>query len=443
MNKPTSIKRFIILVVFMCLGFFLAFCSFEIPFTNYTYNGFANSIKLGLDIKGGVLLIGDAKPTEQSEDFDKELTATVTRLTNILTSEGYTESVVTTQQGNRIRVEVPDVNDPETVLGLIGTPAKIEFKLEKDGDARITGQDTKNVYASYQKSSDASDYEWGVTVEFTNKGEEKFYRLTQEAAAKSSSGENKIYIFSNGTEISEPTVNKAIHGSTFISGSYDEQGAKDFALQIMSGTFSVDLNWGETSVISATLGVNALKYGLIAGVVGLVLIFMFMCWRYRMMGLLSSFALCFYVIIVLFLLMAIPLVQLTLEGIAGIILSIGMAIDANIIIFERIKEEYRAGKRLNLAINTGFKRGLPAIIDSNITTFIACIVLMIFGTGSIQGFAVTLFIGVAVSMFSALVITRGLLNMYYPLNMSKPEHYALTREVSAKWQHRKSIKPQN
>ena len=126
------------------------------------------------------------------------------------------------------------------------------------------------------------------------------------------------------------------------------------------------------------------------------------------------------------------MVQLTLEGIAGIILSIGMAIDANIIIFERIKEEFSLGKRLNLAIKTGFKKGLPAIIDSNITTFIACIVLMIFGTGSIQGFAITLFIGVAVSMFSALVITRGLINMYYPLNMSKPQYYALNREVNAK-----------
>lgn len=429
MNKPTSIKRFIILVVFMLLGFFLAFCSFEIPFTNYTYNGFANSIKLGLDIKGGVLLIGDAKPSDDSSDFNQELNATVTRLTNILTSEGYTEAVVTTQQGNRIRVEVPDVNDPETVLGLIGTPAKIEFRLEKDGDARITGKHIKSVYASYQANAENQTPEWGVTVNFTSEGERIFYDLTNEALSTS---EKKIYIFSNGQEISEPTVSKAIRGSTFISGSYDEKGAKDFALQIMSGTFSVDLNWGETSVISATLGVNALKYGLIAGVVGLVLIFAFMCWRYRMMGLLSSFALCFYIIIVLFLLMAIPLVQLTLEGIAGIILSIGMAIDANIIIFERIKEEYGSGKRLNLAISTGFKRGLPAIIDSNITTFIACIILMIFGTGSIQGFAVTLFIGVAVSMFSALVITRGLLNMYYPLNMTKAEYYALRREVSAK-----------
>lgn len=429
MNKPTSIKRFIILVVFMLLGFFLAFCSFEIPFTNYTYNGFANSIKLGLDIKGGVLLIGDASPSEDSQNFDQELNATVQRLSNILAGEGYTEAVVTTQQGNRIRVEVPDVNDPETVLGLIGTPAKIEFRLEKDGEARITGKHIKNVYAKYQTTdSSGGSYEWGVVVEFNTEGERLFYELTTEALSTS---ENKIYIFANGEEISEPTVSKAIRGSTFISGSYDQKGAEDFALQIMSGTFTVNLSWGETSVISATLGVNALKYGLIAGIVGLILIFAFMCWRYRMMGLLSSFALCFYVIIVLFLLMSIPYVQLTLEGIAGIILSIGMAIDANIIIFERIKEEYSSGKRLDLSIKTGFKRGMPAIIDSNITTFIACIILMIFGTGSIQGFAITLFIGVAVSMFSALVITRGLLNMYYPLNNTRPQYYALKREVSA------------
>ncbi|MBR1925294.1 MAG: protein translocase subunit SecD [Clostridia bacterium] len=431
MNKPTAIKRFIILIVFMVIGFLLTFCSFEIPFTNYTYNGFANSIKLGLDIKGGVLLIGDASPSEDrdSTNFEQDLKATQERLSSVLASEGYTEAVVTIQQGNRIRVEVPDVNDPEAVLNLIGTPQKIEFRLDKDGEAVITGKHIKSVGASYQPSSSSgSEYEWGVTVNFTAEGESLFYQLTSDALNTS---EKKIYIFANGEEISEPTVSTAIRGSTFISGSYDQKGAEDFALQIMSGTFSVDLNWGETSVISATLGVNALKYGLIAGIVGLVLIFAFMCWRYRMMGLLSSFALCFYIIIVMFLLQAIPYVQLTLEGIAGIILSIGMAIDANIIIFERIKEEYKQGKRLNLAINTGFKKGMPAIIDSNITTFIACVILMIFGTSSIQGFAITLFIGVAVSMFTSLVITRGLLNMYYPLNSTKPRYYALKREVNA------------
>ena len=429
MNKPTAIKRFVFLIVFMLIGFALTFCTFNIPFTNYTYNGFANSIKLGLDIQGGVLLIGDASPLEDSDvDFDTALDATVTRLTNVLSNEGYTEAQVTIQEGNRIRVEVPDIDDPETVLNLIGEPAKIEFKLTTDGDAEITGQDIESVNASYQQSSSSSDYEWGVVINFTAEGEQLFYDLTTQALNQTDEDDRKIYIYSNGDLISQPTVSTAIRGSTFISGNYDEEGAENFALQIMSGTFSVDLTWGETSVISATLGVDALKYGLIAGIVGLILICAFMCWRYKMMGLLASFALCFYVIFVLFLLQAIPYVQLTLEGIAGIILSIGMAVDANIIIFERIKEEYAMGKRLSSAIRVGFKRGMPAIVDSNITTFIAAIILIIFGTGSIQGFAITLFIGVAVSMFTSLVVTRGLLNMYYPINSTKPALYALKRE---------------
>ena len=432
MNKPTAVKNFIFLVVFMILGFVLTFCTFDIPFTNYTYNGFANAIKLGLDIKGGVLLVGDASPLEDNEsdaDFNTQLNATVTRLSNILADEGYTEAQVTIQQGSKIRVEVPDIDDPEAVLNLIGTPAKIEFKLsnEDGAEAVITGQNIRNVYASYQTTSSSNNTpEWGVVVEFTAEGEQLFYDLTSDAA----SGGGKIYIYSNGELISQPTVESAIRGSTFISGSYDQESAEDFALQIMSGTFSVDISWGETSVISATLGVDALKYSLIAGIVGMILIFAFLCWRYKMMGFMASFALCFYVIFVMFLLQAIPFVQLTLEGIAGIILSIGMAIDANIIIFERIKEEYATGKRLSTAIKTGFRKGMPAIIDSNITTFIASIILMIFGTGSIQGFAMTLFIGVAVSMFTALVVTRGLINMYYALNPNKAEFYSLRKEVA-------------
>lgn len=412
----------------MLIGFALTFCSFEIPFTNYTYNGFANSIKLGLDIKGGVLLVGEASPQDDSEvDFDTALNSTVQRLSSVLSSEGYTEATVTIQQGNKIRVEVPDVDDPETILSAIGTPAKIEFKLTQDGDAVITGKHIQNVFASYQQSDSSSSYEWGVSVEFTPEGKQLFYQLTKDALNES---DPRIYIYSNSELISQPSVSKAINGNTFISGSYTQSSAEQFALQIKSGTFSVNLAWGETSVVSATLGVNALKYGLIAGAIGLLLIFAFMCYRYRMMGLLASFALCFYVILIMFFLQAIPFVQLTLEGIAGIILSIGMAVDANIIIFERIKEEFATGKRLSSSIKTGFRKGLPAILDSNITTIIASIILIIFGTGSIQGFAITLLIGVVLSMFTSLVVTRGLLDMYYPINSTKPEFYALKKGVN-------------
>ena len=422
MNKPTAIKRFIFLAVFMVIGFVLTFCQFNIPFTNHTYNGFANSIKLGLDLKGGVLAVYEA--TDDGEaDFEGRLNATVSRLQSILTSEGYSEAVVSIQQGKNIRVEVPDVDDPEAVFELIGEPASLEFRATEDGEAVLTGKHITKVYASYQQGSTGLEY--GVVVNFNAEGSQLFYDLTKQQEGST------IYIYSNDQVISAPTVNSAIAGgSTFISGSETYEDAEAFALQIMSGTFSVDLTLVENSVISATLGVDALRLGLIAGTIGIILMFVYMVLRYRMMGWIANFALCFYIILFMFFLQAIPIVQLTLEGIAGIILSIGMAIDANIIIFERIKEEYAYGKRIQPSINAGFKRALPAILDSNITTVIAAVILLLFGTGSIQGFAMTLLIGIVLSMFSSIVITKGMLNMYYPINSTDAKKYSLKREVA-------------
>ncbi len=428
MNKPTAIKRFIFIGIFLVLGFVLAFASFDIPFTHYTYNGFANSIKLGLDLKGGVMAVYEAKAKDGDDsDFDQKLLATKTRITQMITAE-YTEAVITVQQGNRIRVEVPDVSDPETVFDLIGQPASLEFKAEEDSDGHVneavlTGENIVKAYASQQQTSSGS-FEYGVSIEFDAEGAQAFYKLTQQQTG------DKIYIYRNGELFSAPTVNEAIAGGkTFISGSMSTfQEAEEFATQILSGTFSLELTLLENTVVSATLGVNAIKYGLIAGGIAILLIFAFMIWRYRMMGVMASIALCFYIILMLFFLQALPFVQLTLAGIAGIILSIGMAIDGNIIIFERIKEEYSTGKRINQAIRSGFKKSLTAILDSNITTIVVSLILILLGTGSIRGFAVTLLIGTVLSMFTALVVTRGLLSTYYPLNSNKAKPYNLKRE---------------
>lgn len=430
MNKPTAIKRFIFIGIFLVLGFVLAFASFDVPFTHYTYNGFANSIKLGLDLKGGVLAVYEASAKEgDTGDFDQQLAATKTRITQLITEE-YTEALITIQQGNRIRVEVPDVSDPETVFELIGQPASLEFKSAEDADgvvneAILTGKHIVNAYAAQQQTASGT-YEYGVTIEFNPEGARLFYDLTKQ---QHDAG-GKIYIYRNGELFSAPTVNEAIAGGkTFISGSMGSfEAAEEFATQILSGTFSLDLTLLENTVVSASLGVEALKYGLIAGGVALLLIFAFMIWRYRMMGVMASIALCFYVILMLFFLQALPFVQLTLAGIAGIILSIGMAIDGNIIIFERIKEEYATGKRISQSIRGGFKKSLSAILDSNITTIVVSLILILLGTGSIRGFAITLLIGVVLSMFTSLVVTKGLLTTYYPLNSSKPQHYNLKRE---------------
>ncbi len=427
MNKPTAIKRFIFIGIFLVLGFVLAFASFDIPFTHYTYNGFANSIKLGLDLKGGVMAVYEATEKEGEEgDFEQKLLATKTRITQMITEE-YSEAVITIQQGNRIRVEVPDVSDPETVFDLIGQPASLEFKAEEDTDGHIheavlTGENIVNAYASQQQTSSGT-LEWGVSIEFDAEGAQAFYELTKQQTG------SQIYIYRNGELFSAPTVNEAIAGGkTFISGSMDtQQEAEEFATQILSGTFSLDLTLLENTVVSATLGVDAMKYGLIAGGIAILLIFAFMIWRYKMMGVMASIALCFYVILTLFFLQALPFVQLTLAGIAGIILSIGMAIDGNIIIFERIKEEYAAGKRINQSIRSGFKRSLAAILDSNITTIVVSLILILLGTGSIRGFAITLLIGTALSMFTSLVVTRGLLMTYYPLNSNNAKSYNLKR----------------
>lgn len=423
MNKPTAIKRFVLTIVFVLIGFVLTFCQFNIPFTNYTYNGFLNSIKLGLDLKGGVLAVYEATEQEGAEiSFDDALEATRTRIYNLIT-EDYTEAQVSIQQGNRIRVEVPDVSDPEEIFDSIGKPAKLEFKIENstEAEAVLTGSHIQNVYASYN----SQDGEWGVTVVFDPEGKKIFADVT------SAHVDDQLYIFVNNELISSPTIKEAITGgTTFISGSYTQKSAEQFATQIMSGTFSVNLTLLENSVISATLGENALHYAIIASIIGLILIFAFMIWRYRMMGVIASCALCVYVLLMLFFLQAIPGIQLTLAGVAGIILSIGMAIDGNIIVFERISEEYRSGKRIEGSIKSGFRRATPSILDSNITTIIAAIILWIFGTGSIQGFAITLLIGLVLSVFTSLVLTRGFLALYYPFNSTKAKHYNLTREVT-------------
>ncbi len=424
MNKPTALKRFILTIVFVAIGFVLTFCQFNIPFTNYTYNGFVNSIKLGLDLKGGVLAVYEASELEGSDvSFDDSLEATRTRIYNMITQD-YNEAQVSIQQGNRIRVEVPDVSDPEEIFDSIGKPAKLEFKITEgvDADAVLTGSNIQNVYASYN----SQDGEWGVTVVFDAEGKQIFADVTTQHVDES------LYIYVNNELISSPTIKEAITGgTTFISGSYTEQSAERFATQIMSGTFAVNLTLLENSVISATLGEDALKYSLIAGIIGLFLIFAFMIWCYRMMGVVASCSLCVYILLMLFFLQAIPGVQLTLAGIAGIILSVGMAIDGNIIVFERIREEYATGKRIEGSIKAGFKRSTPSILDSNITTIIAAIILWIFGTGSIQGFAITLLIGLVLSVFNSLVLSHGFFAIYYPFNSTKANRYGLAREVKA------------
>ena len=422
MKKKRAIRNFILIGIVTLIGLVLTIFSFDIPFTTYTFKGFANGIQLGLDLKGGVMAVYDCEKSNESEgSFEAQIDATITRLTNLI-SEDYPEATIIKQGDSQIRIEVPDVDDPDEVLSLIGEPAELEFKREQSDNAEavLTGKDVKA--AEYQYNSETGEH--GVSITFTTAGATKFHSLTSELAGDQS----PLYIYLGGTLISSPSVKEVIAGGqTFISGSFTQATAEAFATKILSGTYSVKLSLSEKNIITATLGENALLYSIIAGAIGLALIFVFMYIAYKNLGLIANLSLIIYTVILMFLLAVLPFIQLTLPGVAGIILGLGMAVDGNIVIFERIKDETKSGKKIPAAVKSGFKRASIAVLDSNITTVIASLVLAWLGTGAIRGFAYTLLVSIVVSMFTTLIVTRGFINWSLNINSVNYKGYGLVK----------------
>lgn len=428
MNKKKSIVVLSIISVFIILMAVFAVVSFPIAGTVIDYTGYAKTIKLGLDMSGGVSAVFEVLPDEYG-DLDTRVDGTIDSLQSLLVSKGYTEATVTkgtNSNGNTtIRVEVPDVEDPERVLSLIGRPATLEFKGEDDPNAEnlIVGRD--HLESAYVTTDDSGNF--AVGLKFNEEGTKKFAQVTADYLNKAT------YIYINGEKYTTVNVNATItNGSAIITNNsgYTYQEAYDFATQLQSGTFGVSLRQTEVRNISPTLGENSIKVALIAGIIGVAIIFLFMIVAYRGLGLAADLALCVYIVLLIWFCAVLPWVQLTLPGIAGILLSIGMAVDANVIIFERIKDEYKhTSKPIVTSIKSGFKRSTAAIIDGNVTTLIGAVVLWILGSASIVGFAVTLFIGIILSMFTSLIITRLILKAFIPLNSTSEKFYGLKRAV--------------
>ena len=414
MSKKKSIIVLSLVAVFIILMAVFAVVDFPIGNTVYDYHGYAKTIKLGLDMSGGVSAVFNVIDDGLS-DLDVRIDGTVASLQELLVSKGYTEATVTKGTNsngmNTIRVEVPDVDDPETVLSLIGRPATLEFKLEESDTAEAVIIGSEHLETAYVTTDDNSAY--AVGLKFNDEGTKVFSDMTSANVGKST------YIYINGELYTTVNINSAItNGSAIITSQagYSFEEAKDFATRLQSGTFGVKLQQSEVRSISPTLGANAVRNALIAGVIGIALIFVFLAVVYRGMGLAADVALCIYIVLLLWFSALLPWVQLTLPGIAGLLLSIGMAVDGNVIIFERIREEYRGtSKPIKSAVKAGFKRSIAAIIDGNVTTLIGAIVLWAVGSAAIQGFAVTLFIGIILSMFTSLLITRLVLNSFLPL----------------------------
>lgn len=359
------------------------------------------SISLGLDLKGGVYVEYEAtlSPEQQAEgaDYAALMESTQQVMVQRLTDKGFAEATVTQIGNTGIRVEIPDVKDPQAVLDLIGTPAKLEF-ADPDGNIFMDGSYVQTASQGYDQENKPC-----IQLELTKQGEQLFGDMTAKCIGQ------QIAIYLDGELLMSPTVETAIYGSVQITGNYTVETAADMAMQLQSGALPMDLRQDKLDTISATLGQDALDTSVTAAMIVIALVMLIMIVRYRSCGVLASWALTVYIIALFFLIAIIPGIQLTLPGIAGVVLGIGMAVDANVVIFERIKEEIRGGRPLIHAVRIGFKNAMTAILDANVTTIIAAVVLLIFGTGSVRGFATTLLLGVLLSMVTAIVVSRFLL----------------------------------
>jgi len=367
----------------------------------------ALSIKQGLDLQGGTHVVMEAVDTPEApvnEDAMQRLSRVIERRVNEL---GLTEPIIQRQGDRRIIVELPGVKDPESAIALIGKTAMLEFQ-DESGATVLTGKDLKDA----KSQIDAQNRNL-VSLDFTDEGGKKFAELTTKNVGK------KIAILLDKQMLTNPVVNEPIpNGKAIITGNRTLEEAQQIALLLRSGALPVKVDIIETRTVGPTLGQDSKEKSKVAFAIAVVAIVVFMLCFYRMSGVVANISLALYVMLLLFSLKMLN-ATLTLPGIAGIILSMGMAVDANVLIFERFKEEYRSGKTLRAAMDAGFTRAFSTIIDSNTTTFIAAVVLFFMGTGSIKGFAITLGLGIILGLFTAVTITRFLLKTLMNANLFK------------------------
>ena len=384
-------------------------------------------IRQGLDLVGGSSITYEAQADSVT---DEEMDSVKNVLRRRLDALGYSEATVSRQGEKKVRVEIPAIQDPQQAVETLGQTAKLTFR-DSDGNVVLEGADVKSAAARYGKTSETAPDQHYVELVLENSGIDKFAQATAAAAAKTD-GKNYIAIMLDEEVISQPSVQTTINSATcVISGGFtDSSETSELATLINSGNLPFSIKDVELRSVGPTLGERALETSLMAAGIGILLILVFMLLVYRLPGLVADISLLAYIAIVTFI-MTYFRVNLSLPGIAGIILSVGMAVDANVIIFGRMKEELAAGKTVKASVSAGFDRAFIAILDANVTTLIAAVVLYYFGTGPIQGFAITLGIGTVVSMFTAIVVTKFLLNQVVGLKLTNPWLYGIKKRKEA------------
>ena len=395
---------------------------------------FVKPTKLGLDLVGGSRLMLEAETTSSIAKITPEVMGRLQfAIENRINKLGVAETVVQQVGEKRLLIEIPSVTDLKEAKAFLGETAQLEFKKEgkdKTGapiwvETGLTGQDLQKSILSTDQTG-----QWVVSLEFNDAGAKKFADLTKSLVGQ------QMAIFFDGELQSAPVIREAIYGGKAqISGGnsgFEYAEAERMVNLLNAGALPVPAKIVEENTVGPTLGADSIAKSQFAGLVGLGLVMIFMIAYYRLPGLIADIALVIYSLILFALFKTIP-VTLTLAGIAGFILSIGMAVDANILIFERTKEELRAGRNLFTAINSGFDRAFTSIFDSNMTTIITCVILYWFGTSIVKGFALTLALGVIVSMFSAITITKNFMHLIFGTGELKyPALFGLSKDEIGK-----------
>lgn len=367
----------------------------------------ASTVKQGLDLQGGTHVVLQAEDTPQLKVNDDALDRATHIIERRVNALGLTEPVVQRQGRDRIIVELPGVKDPEKAINMLGKTAMLEFK-DPQGKTVLNGMDLKDAKATMGNGNRPT-----VNLEFTDEGARKFADVTARNVGK------QIAITLDGEILTNPVVQEAITGGRAqITGERTMEDANHLAILLRSGSLPVKLEVIENRTVGPTLGQDSKEASQKAFLIGVAGVFVFMLVFYRLSGLVADIALLLYTMLLL-LLMRYLNATLTLPGMAGIILSIGMAVDANVLIFERFKEEIRNGRSLRKAMDSGFSHAMTTILDSNITTLMACLVLFYLGTGPVKGFAITLALGVLLSMFSAVTVSRFLLKFLINADITK------------------------
>lgn len=415
MKSRSKGKSSIVFTLVVLAIFLLAFIGFNgMEIAGYEFKNFDKAITKGLDLQGGVSVLMEI----QDEDVSKEVVQRTKQLLELRVNKiGIAETVVTVEGDKRIRVDIPGAFDSNEIVESLTQTGNLEFR-DTEGNVILTGKDVEKATTVLDNSQPV------VSLELNEEGKVKFAEATASNIGKT------IGIYMDDEKVSEPVVQSEItDGKAVINGMNSFEEAKKLSGVISSGALPVTIKAASVNNVGAQLGSTALPNAIKAGAIGIILVYLFMIIYYKLPGVMASIALTLYITLVLIVFVEVG-AALTLPGIAAFLLTIGMAVDANILIFERIREELDRGISIRSAVKVGFENAMSSIIDSNSTTFIAALILYFLGSGAVKGFAVTLMIGIILSMFTALIVTKFLMNLAIDINILKnPKQFGVKRGV--------------